>query len=277
MAHAVARRGRPQPTPPGVTHQRERQQVIAKDSGVLLVGHGTRDEVGTSQFFELASLLADQLDPVPVEAALLEFQQPTIPQAWDALVSQNVKRLRVAPLLLFAAGHAKQDIPNALLECQARTPGIAFDQTRPLSRHPAMIELARRRLAKSLSQATAPSNRTAVVMVGRGSYDPCAQADMRVLAEVVGHRVDVASVTTAFYAMASPRLPVVLDELAASQQFDTIIVQPHLLFEGRLYQAILGQVDEARQRYPNIQWINSDYLGPDRLVARAIVGRIEEE
>jgi sirohydrochlorin cobaltochelatase len=251
--------------------------VIDRDSGVLLVGHGTRDLVGTAQFFELASLLADRLDPVPVEPALLEFQQPTIPQAWDALVSRNAKRLRVAPLLLFAAGHAKQDIPDVLLECQSKTPEITFDQTRPLSRHPAMIELARCRLEKSLSRATADSNRTAVVMVGRGSYDPCAQADMRVLAEVVGYRVDVGTVVTAFYAMANPRLPIVLDELAASRQFETIVVQPHLLFEGRLYQAILGQTEEARRQHPTIQWIDSDYLGPDRLVAEAIAGRLAEK
>jgi sirohydrochlorin cobaltochelatase len=250
--------------------------VIDKDSGVLLVGHGTRDKVGTAQFFELASLLADRLDPIPVEPALLEFQQPTIPQAWDALVSRSVKRVRVSPLLLFAAGHAKQDIPDVLLACQSKAPEITFDQTRPLSRHPAMIELARCRLKNSLSRSTAASKRTAAVMVGRGSYDPCAQADMRVLAEVVGRGVDVASLVTAFYAMANPRLPIVLDELAGSRQFDAIVVQPHLLFEGRLHQAILGQTDQARQKHPTIQWIDSDYLGPDQLVARAIAGRLDE-
>ncbi len=241
--------------------------------GVLLVGHGTRDEVGTLQFSQLASRLADCLAPLPVESALLEFQEPTIPQAWDALVARGVTHVRVAPLLLFAAGHAKQDIPNIVMECQARTPGIAFDQARPISRHPAMIQLAQRRLADTLSRSTSPNDRTAVVMVGRGSHDPCAQADMRVLASVVSRRFNVAHLTTAFYAMANPRLPTVLDELAASRQFDTIAVQPHLLFEGRLFQAILRQTAEASERSPSIQWIHSEYLGPDPLVAEAIAGR----
>ena len=53
-------------------------QELVQDSGVLLIGHGTRDEVGTSQFFELAALLARRLDPLPVKSGLLEFQEPTI-------------------------------------------------------------------------------------------------------------------------------------------------------------------------------------------------------
>ena len=40
--------------------------------GVLLVGHGTRNELGTAQFFELATRLSEVVDPVPVEAALLD-------------------------------------------------------------------------------------------------------------------------------------------------------------------------------------------------------------
>ena len=249
-------------------------QGVRDDVGVLLIGHGTRDSVGTSQFFELATLLANRLRPLAVQSALLEFQEPTIGQAWEALVSRGVQHVHVAPLLLFAAGHAKRDIPDTLIECQAKTPGILFDQARPLSRHPAMIELAQLRLASALCKSKAAADRTAVVMVGRGSHDPCAQADMRVLAEVVSRRVDVGLVATAFYAMANPRLPEVMEQLASSGRYDTIAVQPHLLFEGRLFQAILGQIEEASKRHPSIQWIHSEYLGPDPLVAEAIAKRV---
>lgn len=242
--------------------------------GVLLVGHGTRDETGTAEFFELASRLAGRLNPVPVESGLLEFQEPTIPQAWQALVARGVKRIRVAPLLLFAAGHAKQDIPDILMQCQAQTTAVTFDQVRPISRQRAMIELASQRLAETLDRVVSKDERTAVVMVGRGSHDPCAQADMRVLSEVVSRRFPLRFLTTAFYAMAEPRLPDVLDRLAESERFDTIVVQPHLLFEGRLYRAILNQVEEAALRHRSIEWKHSRYLGPNDLVAEALAGRI---
>jgi sirohydrochlorin cobaltochelatase len=242
--------------------------------GVLLVGHGTRDEVGTAQFFELATRLCELLSPIPVEAALLEFQRPTIPQAWESLVSGGAEHIHVAPLLLFAAGHAKQDIPDIIADCRAKTPNVSFDQARPISRHCSIIELVVRRLQGTLKELESPPSRTAIVMVGRGSHDPCAQADMRVLSEVVSRRVEGAATMTAFYAMAEPRLPDVLERVAGSERYDGIVVHPHLLFEGRLYQAIVKQTKEAAQHHPQVRLATSPYLGPDPLVAQAIAARI---
>lgn len=253
---------------------RETATRLTTRRGVLLVGHGTRDEVGTAQFFELAQRLSETLDPMPVEAALLEFQEPTIPQAWESLVAGGSTHIHVAPLLLFAAGHAKQDIPEIIAECRARNPQVAFDQSRPISRHRAIIDLVVQRISATIERFQTPRDRTVVVMVGRGSHDPCAQADMKVLSEVVRGRIDAGMTTTAFYAMAEPRVPDVLDQVAADERFDTVVVHPHLLFEGRLYQAIVRQTEEVAQRHPNIRWVTSPYLGPDRLVAEAIAGRI---
>ena len=235
--------------------------------GVLLVGHGTRDELGTAQFFELAARLSELLHPIPVEPALLEFQRPTIPQAWVSLVSGGAEHIHVAPLLLFAAGHAKQDIPDIIADCQSKTPNVSFDQSRPVSRHRLIIDLVVRRLEGTFEKLETPPSRTAVVMVGRGSHDPCAQADMRVLSEVVSRRVDATGIATAFYAMAEPRLPDVLERVASSGHYDGIVVHPHLLFEGRLYRAIAEQTEEAAQKYPQVRLVTSPYLGPDPLVA----------
>lgn len=240
----------------------------------MLVGHGTRDDRGTRQFFQLGQQLAQRVAPVPVQPCLLEFQQPTIPQAWSTLVQAGVRHIHVAPLLLFAAGHAKTDIPDLVKNCQNATPGISFDQSRPLARHPAIVELACKRFAESIPPTSVPPARTALVMVGRGSHDPCAQADMRVLTEVVRHRIPVAAAFTSFYAMAQPRLPDVIDAVAASGRYDAIVVQPHLLFDGRLFQAIAGQTQQARLRHPSVLFCLSSYLGPELQVARAIANRV---
>ena len=245
-----------------------------KPCGVLLIGHGTRDDTGTTEFFELAARLAERVSPMPVAAALLEFQQPTIPEAWESLVSRGVRHIHVAPLLLFAAGHAKQDIPKIVADCQAATPNVTFDQTRPISRHRSLIDLVVQRLGVTLQELATSPRRTAVVMVGRGSPDPCAQADMRVLSEIVSKRIAAAATETAFYAMARPRLPEVLNRVADSGRFDGVAVHPHLLFSGRLYQAIAGQTEDAARKHRAIRWITSSYLGPDAKVADAVAGRI---
>ena len=241
--------------------------------GIMLVGHGTRDETGTAQFFQLGELLSEAVNPMPVVPCLLEFQSPTIPEAWEQLVEFGAEHICVAPLLLFAAGHAKQDIPNLIRECQAKTPRVSVSQTGPLSRHGAVIDLVARRIEQAVGNSLLKN--TALVMVGRGSYDPCAQADMRVLTEVVGRRFQFSHLTTAFYAMAEPKLPDVLDQVASRSGIDTVIVQPHLLFEGRLFQAIERQVAEAGERHSSVKFKITGYLGPERNIAKAISSRIE--
>ena len=250
--------------------------VVNHSSGVLIIGHGTRDQVGTSQFFDLERRLAEHLSPLPVRAGLLEFQEPTIPEAWHSLTSTGVRHIHVAPLLLFAAGHAKQDIPEIVADCARSTPGVTYDQSRPISRHHSLVELVVKRIREITSNNACDSARTAVIMVGRGSHDPCAQADMRVLTAIVQQRLSVAEVTTAFYAMASPKLPTVIDSVAATGRFDSIVVYPHLLFEGRLNQAIVRQTEEAAERLPEVRFETANYLGPEPAVAESLAARIQQ-
>ena len=89
--------------------------------GLLIVGHGTRSEVGTAQFLALAERIRKSAGgQLAVEPAFLELQQPDIDAAVGNLVAQGVKQLVVMPLLLFAAGHAKEDVPNAVAAALAR-------------------------------------------------------------------------------------------------------------------------------------------------------------
>ena len=263
--------------------------------GILLIGHGTRDQRGTEEFFELGNRLASLLAGRSiVQPCLLEFQSPTIDEGWRRLLDAGAKRITVSPLLLFAAGHAKSDIPDAVeaVARQTQTLDRIAGYSRPISRQPHMIDLVRERLAESLSVGemdNAPIS-TAVVMVGRGSLDPCASSDMRLLTEVTvrgrlkqadsssiadRHAIDADGLLTTFYAMAQPRLPDTLEQIAASGRFGRVIVQPHLLFSGRLYDAIERQIKEAAAKFSEIEFVISRYLGPDAKVAAAIADRID--
>ncbi|WP_235951342.1 sirohydrochlorin chelatase [Crateriforma spongiae] len=262
-----------------------------ESAGLLLIGHGTRDRRGTEEFFRLAELVRQRMAPRPVAEALLEFQTPTISDAWQCLVDQGVGHVRVAPLLLFAAGHAKQDIPEAVAAAALQTPGVIWDQCGPISRQADLIRWVAHRIAQcgipaarigrdrtvsgtnAIGMEDTPISETAVIMVGRGSHDPCAQADMRVLTEVVARRFPDVTFDTAFYAMAQPRLPEVIDRVVSMRRPRRIIVQPHLLFMGRLYEAIQDQVDQANVRHRDVTFVVGDYLGPVQAVADALADR----
>jgi sirohydrochlorin cobaltochelatase len=245
----------------------------------LLVGHGTRDPEGTDQFFLLADRLQQLAPSFIVQPTLLEFQQPTIAQGWENLINAGVKRIAVAPLLLFSAGHARQDIPGAVASVAKTMRSVPFGFALPLSRHGNVVQLACRRI-QSVIAATDPELATTVLMVGRGSYDPCARSDMYVLQEVVAHRLRRSTdrrvplrVETCFYAMAQPRLTDTLDCIASDGATSQVVVYPHLLFEGRLNQAIHDQVADVAVKFPRITFKVAEYLGPEADIAQAIIQR----
>lgn len=265
--------------------------------GVLLVGHGTRDAVGTAEFFRLSGRLAKRLaNEAIVRPCLLEFQQPTIRQAWDSLMDRDVDHVTVAPLLLFAAGHAKGDIPAEVAQAQeAMRPSreVPVRYSRPISRQIAMIEAVRHRMRETFRRAPdghAPRPRTALVMVGRGSRDACASSDMRLLSEVavrgrdrntnqsleIELEVPADGLFTTFYAMAEPCLTDTLRSIAVTGRFQRVVVQPHLLFAGRLYDAITDQTHRVAALHRGLRFDVAPYLGPTDLIAASIAARIQE-
>lgn len=248
--------------------------------GVLLIGHGTQDRLGTDQFFQLGRRLEQALGGLPVQACLLERQSPTIEQGWQRLMASGVRRVLAAPLLLFAAGHAKQDIPAALAACQRHWAGSDWLLAGPLSRAPEVISLAAQRLDETVAAAAlcaaAYASETAVVVVGRGNRDPCAQADLRVLTECVVRRRRPRLARTAFYAMASPTLPQVLDDIASTAGIRQVLVMPHLLFAGAIDRSIAGQLHQAAERHPQVRFHAGRYLGPDARIAAAIARRLAQ-
>jgi sirohydrochlorin cobaltochelatase len=240
-----------------------------------LVGHGTRDPQGSQEFVELARLVAQLIAPLPVEKALLEFQTPTIEQAWLALVEQGSKRMVISPLLLFAAGHAKDDIPSAVQALHRPTINVQWKQARPLSRDQNLVDLAVQRICEAIPNEVALQECT-LLCVGRGSRDPCAQADTRVLAEVLGSKLGVRQTHTAFYAMASPCLVQMLDFVAGPEQGRHVIVYPHLLFAGEIYRSIAKQVQDSANKAPHTRFYLASYLGAQPEVAQAVVHRIQQ-
>ncbi len=255
-------------------------------SAILLIGHGTRDAAGTRQFFELAERTQTLVgEDISVRPCLLEFQSPTIDEAWASMIADRIERVAISPLLLFAAGHAKSDIPEAIEAAAAEHGEIdAVSWCRPLSRHPSMVDLVRDRIIETFDCLKNPAGRRVVVMVGRGSHDPCATSDMRVLAEAaLFGQTDAGSLAsrlnlhrgdqfTAFYAMAQPAWLDVL-QTVAQESPAAIVVYPHLLFSGRLLQAIEDGVAELRNEFPSIQWRVSRPIGPVSGLAHAIADR----
>ncbi len=244
--------------------------------GLLLVGHGTRDGRGREEFLQTVDMVRRTLRPTRVEAAFLELAEPTIAMAATLLAEEGVRSLVVAPVLLFAAGHARSDIPLALQQVRDDIDIPQIVQTDPLDCHPELLRLSANRFEEAV-RTLPPLDRvqTVLLLVGRGSRDDRAIERMHRFAELGAQRRRVARVETCFYAMARPSLDTALQE-AAALPTTRVVVQPHLLYQGELLRALRERVDAQARTYPETQWTVTPHLGPAPAVARALVDRFHQ-
>ena len=153
--------------------------------GVLICGHGSRNRLAVAEFADLAGALRQRLLPLPLEYGYLEFAQPILRDGLEALRAQGVQHILAVPAMLFAAGHAKNDIPSVLNTWAAET-GIRVDYGRELGVDLKMIQAAGQRLREAIErddqqalasgQQPIPLHDTLLVVVGRGSSDPDANS-----------------------------------------------------------------------------------------------------
>ena len=187
--------------------------------GVLICGHGSRNRLAVAEFAQLAEALRELVPEVPVAHGYLEFARPILREGLDSLRAQGVKRVLAVPAMLFAAGHAKNDIPSVLNTYAAET-GLRIDYGRELGVDLKMIQAAGARIRQALAAADGaspgvagadpglgaatpstgevrpaqgapvPINETLLVVVGRGSSDPDANSNVakvtRMLVEGLG-------------------------------------------------------------------------------------------
>jgi sirohydrochlorin cobaltochelatase len=181
------------------------------------------------------------------------------------------------PVLLFRAGHARRDVPEALAAAAARH-GLAVRQAEPLGCHPAIVALARRRreaAAEGRDAVAAPATR--LVVLGRGSSDPRAVCQLCRLTLAASAGVPAAMpLHLGFAAAARPTLDEALAEACAAAGVRRIIVQPHLLFAGHVEGQVDAAVARGRARRPDIEWLRAARLGADPAVAAALVDRALE-
>jgi sirohydrochlorin cobaltochelatase len=252
--------------------------AFPRETGLLLVGHGTREAVGVEEFLQTAAQVAELAGATPVEPCFLEFAEPTIAEGFQRLVERSATRIVVVPVLLFAAGHARRDIPLAVAEVSSKFPHVEVTQAAHLGCHANLLELSSLRYQSALIGAEElVGDATTLVLVGRGSHDADATAEMHRFASLRGETRErqAARVEVGFVAMATPRFTDVL-EAAAQAPARRVVIQPHLLFGGVLLDRIAHTAAEFAARYPSQQWLAAPHLGPHPLVAAAILSRAAE-
>ena len=243
----------------------------------MVCGHGSRDAGAVAEFERLSVAIRERAGGIPVEYGFLEFATPVIKDGLGKLAEQGVTDVLAVPGMLFAAGHAKNDIPSVLNTWAAGAEGIEIRYGRELAIDLKMLRAAADRIDEALGAAGrgVPLEETLLVVVGRGASDPDANSNvakvMRMLWEGFGFGWGETAYSGVTFPLVEPAL-----EHATKLGYRRIIVFPYFLFTGVLVRRIYDYTDIVAARHPDIEFIKAPYLNDHPMVIETFMERIDE-
>ena len=243
----------------------------------MVCGHGSRDTGAVEEFQAVAQGLKERLPQYETDWGFLEFATPVIRTGLDALRAKGIRKVLAVPGMLFAAGHAKNDIPSVLNAYQAQNPELEISYARELGIDLKLIRAAGERVEDALQKAGDGVSRedTLLVVVGRGASDPDANSNVAKVTRMLWEGLGLGWAETAYSGVTFPLVEPGLEH-ATRLGYKRIVVFPYFLFTGILVQRIYHYTDIVAAKHPEIEFIKASYLNDHPLVLDAFAERVEE-
>lgn len=248
-------------------------------TGVMICGHGSRSQAAVDEFAVLAKKLPEYLPDWPVDYGYLEFANPVIRDGLDNLRAQGCDRILAVPGMLFAAMHAKNDIPT-VLNTYAVQHGISVGYGRELGVDPRMIKAASERVQAAVDEANAVRgevslHETCLVVIGRGASDPDANSNVSKIARMLQEGMGFGWCEVGYSGVTFPLVEPCLEHVV-KLGYRRVVVFPYFLFTGILIDRIYGFTDRVAQAHPEIEFIKAGYLNDHPLVLETFAERVKE-
>ena len=246
-------------------------------TAIMMCGHGSRDRDAITQFEGVVAGLKARLPDTPLAHGFLEFAQPIIREGLDVLVEGGATRILALPCMLFAAAHAKNDIPSVLNRYAAEHPGLRIDYGRELAVDLKLLRVARMRIEAAEAAAGDHIGRedTCLVVVGRGASDPDANGNVSKVARMLWEGMGFAWTEVCYSGVTFPLTETAFDRITRLG-FKRIIVFPYFLFTGVLVKRIYAHAEAAAARHPEVEFLHAGYLNDHPLLIETFVERMEE-
>src|SRR5262249_14354428 len=141
-----------------------------------------------------------------------------------------------------------------------RFPALTVHMGRTLDVEPKLLQLCRLRYQEALaSRPPADPAETLLLLVGRGSSDPDANANIAKVARFLQEGYPTGWAAVAYTGVTEPLLADALPVCERSG-FRRIVVQPYFLFTGVLLKRIYAQVDGRRRARPDLDYVATRHL-----------------
>ncbi|RYH01651.1 sirohydrochlorin chelatase [Salipiger sp. IMCC34102] len=250
-------------------------------TGVMICGHGSRSQSAVDEFATLAQKLPAYLpDDWMCDYGYLEFANPVIRDGLDRLREAGCERILAVPGMLFAAMHAKNDIPT-VLNTYATQHGMDIHYGRELGVDPKMITAAAGRIREAVDRANAkhgdlPLTETCLVVIGRGASDPDANGNVAKIARMLSEGMGFGWSEVGYSGVTFPLVEPCLEHVVRLP-YKRVIVFPYFLFSGILVDRIYGFTDRVAAKNPDVTFVKAGYLGDHPKVLETFAERIREQ
>jgi len=125
--------------------------VLAERTALLLMVHGTPFPQANAPLYEIARQTNERLGYDMAQAAFLDCNEPTIPDAVDQLVDQGMERIIAMPYFLQFGRHVREDLPRLMAEARLRHGHLELVQTHHLDYDLLLVEALRGSVKKKRS------------------------------------------------------------------------------------------------------------------------------
>lgn len=239
---------------------------------VLYVFHGSRLKEAKEEAITFFNH-CQQKSPFSIQHyAFLELADPSIEVSVKQCVEAGATEIAVVPILLFAAGHAKKDIPAIIQKLKEQYPSVHLYYGKPLGVNESMVNTVVERINSAIKESPSVSKPTKVVMIGRGSKDVEMQAKFQELCSIVQKQLNLET-KWCYLTAAEPTFQQMLEQVQKDSGNQYIFV-PYLIFTGFLLKRIKN--DLASSLPQHIEWVLANYIGQHPNVHRLVVQRGEE-
>jgi sirohydrochlorin cobaltochelatase len=233
----------------------------------VLLGHGTKDPEGVAEFLGYLEGVRQRTEVI-VHAGALEYPGPELPDiqtAFDRAVADGATEVIGLPVLLFFAGHSREDMPEQVAHARLRHPGVLFSLAGPIGIDERVFSALEDRL-----QPFGQDERTAVLLVGRGALNSEANADLHKAARMLWDRNRYGWVEASFVSVAPVSVRQGIDRCARLGA-ERVVVIPYFLNTGVLVKRIAQQASHSQVKVEV-----APHLGLHPLVFEILMDRLEK-
>jgi len=233
---------------------------------ILLMGHGSPDEISVAELRELSDLVAARLQ-APVGLSVLEFPTEDVPLLEDVLVAlPRSQRVALEPLLLLDGTHDRRDVPAIVAEAEERS-GIDVRIGSALGNDPILIELATARL-----RGIGAASGDVLLFVGRGCTEATARTQTAAVAAAVAAACGVRHVVC-YAGISRPDLAEGMESAIALQP-RRVLALPFLLHTGVLVRRVAATLKPIALEQ-SIDLVALPHIGNAPPVIELVATRVE--